>query len=226
MPHRCHPLPSATSAPHRGGHPARGPSGDAAEAAANMIRHCARYAIVATALLLVGCGAAQPTSRAFAPAALRAALTGSPPVLAQLHARSNQLLGGGDSAFKHEVEALRGLPIVVNVWASWCGPCRAEFPLFQVASARFGRRIAFMGIDTLDASSDARGFLSKFPVVYPSYEDPSATIAHSLVPTQGVPITVYIDRSGRTAYFHQGAYPSQRDLIRDIRRYASRGRSS
>lgn len=187
-----------------------------------MIPCLSRAATVALTLLLVACGAKQPPRRELAPAALRAALTGSPPALAQLHDRSDQLLGGGVSAFKGELRRLRGLPIVVDVWASWCGPCRAEFPLFQVASARFGRHIAFLGVDTLDASSDARGFLSKFPVPYPSYDDPSGNIARSLVPTQGVPITVYIDRAGRTAYFHQGAYRSERDLIGDIRHYAER----
>jgi len=88
------------------------------------------------------------------------------------------------------------------------GPCRAEFPLFQSASARSGRRIAFVGVDTLDGTGEARSFLSRFPVPYPSYQDPSGDVARSLVPTQGVPITVYIDRAGHTAYFHQGAYPA------------------
>jgi cytochrome c biogenesis protein CcmG/thiol:disulfide interchange protein DsbE len=112
------------------------------------------------------------------------------------------------------------MPVVVNVWASWCLPCRAEFPLFQVASTRFGRRVAFLGVDTLDAASDAQAFLARFPVAYPSYADPSGAIARSLVPTQGVPITVFLDRAGRVAYFHQGAYRSERALASDIRRYA------
>jgi cytochrome c biogenesis protein CcmG/thiol:disulfide interchange protein DsbE len=111
------------------------------------------------------------------------------------------------------------MPVVVNVWASWCSPCRAEFPLFQVASTRLGRRVAFVGVDTLDGASDARAFLAKFPVAYPSYEDPSGAIARSLAPTQGVPITVFLGRTGRVSYFHQGAYRSEADLVSDIRRY-------
>ncbi|MDQ6807254.1 MAG: TlpA family protein disulfide reductase, partial [Actinomycetota bacterium] len=137
-----------------------------------------------------------------------------------LHAQRNQLLGGGAGAFKARLSKLQGAPVVVNVWASWCSPCRAEFPLFQVASTRLGRRVAFLGVDTLDAASDARAFLGKFPVAYPSYEDSSGAIARSLAPTQGVPITVFLDRSGRVTYFHQGPYRTEGALISDIRRYA------
>jgi len=72
----------------------------------------------------------------------------------------------------------------------------------------------------LDAATDARAFLAKFPVAYPSYQDPSGKLARSLAPAQGVPITVFIDRAGRISYFHQGAYRSEATLMTDIHRYA------
>jgi len=186
------------------------------------------------AVLAGGCGAAQPASRAPNSTALHAALRGSPPALAALHAQANQLLGGGPTAFRARLAGLRGYPVVVNAWASWCIPCREEFPLLQSAGARLGRRVAFVGVDVSDAASAARSFLRRFPVSdahtflaqhpvsYPSYEDPDSRIVRSLGPAFGVPITVFIDRAGRQMFLHQGAYRDERTLLADVARYALR----
>ena len=76
-------------------------------------------------------------------------------------------------------EALRGYPIVINAWASWCAPCRSEFGLFATASARYGRRVAFLGADTNDSAGDARAFLTQHPVSYPSYQTSTSGLTHS-----------------------------------------------
>src|SRR6476660_4963361 len=70
------------------------------------------------------------------------ALAGSPPPLAALHAQAGKLLPGGQSAYEQRISSLRGYPVVANVWASWCGPCRFEFPVLQRLSARYGKRVA------------------------------------------------------------------------------------
>jgi len=177
----------------------------------------------ASAALIAACAAAQPSSRAPAPAALRIALAGSPPALDALHAQQNRLLPSGGRAVESRLSSLRGTGIVVNVWASWCAPCRAEFPLFQLASVRFGRNVAFLGVNTLDSVGDASTFLSRFPVAYPSYEDPSGAFARSLAPAVGVPITVFFGPSGNVSYFHKGAYRNEADLVSDVHRYTKEG---
>ena len=156
-------------------------------------------------------------------AAARAALAGSPPALANLHAKAGRLLGGDDQAFRAALRSLRGRPVVINEWASWCFPCRREFPLLQTASARFGKSVAFLGVNVSDNSGSARNFLREHPVSYPSYEDPSGEIAQALAPTEGLPITVYLDGRGRRIHVHAGYYPSQQALDADIESYALAG---
>ena len=122
--------------------------------------------------------------------------------------------------FPAELHALRGYPVVLNLWASWCPACRSEFPLFASASARYGRKVAFLGNDTSDyAASDARTFLSTHPVSYPSFEASVATLS-SLAQLQGLPMTVFLNRSGRVVNVHIGAYETQTTLTQDIERYA------
>jgi cytochrome c biogenesis protein CcmG, thiol:disulfide interchange protein DsbE len=153
-------------------------------------------------------------------AAAQTALQGSPPALASLHRQAGELLPGGKAAFTQRRESLAGHPVVVNGWASWCGPCRFEFPFFQAEAVRYGKQVAFVGLDVTDNDGDAKRFLGQFPVPYPSYVDQRGTTMQSLVPTAGLPNTVFFDARGRKTFVHQGGYPSQAKLAADIRRYA------
>jgi cytochrome c biogenesis protein CcmG, thiol:disulfide interchange protein DsbE len=156
-------------------------------------------------------------------AAAQAALRGAPPQLAALHRQAGQLLGGGKAAFTERRKALDDFPLVVNGWASWCGPCRFEFPFFQSQAVKQGRRVAFLGLDVTDNASDARRFLKQFRQPYPSYTDTRGTIMQSLVPSSGLPNTVFFDAKGKQTFVHQGGYPSEARLAADIRRYALGG---
>ncbi|HEY2005316.1 MAG TPA: TlpA disulfide reductase family protein [Solirubrobacteraceae bacterium] len=178
--------------------------------------------LLAVGVVLAGCGSAQPRSTAPGPAQEAVAFKGSPPALASLHDQADRLLGGGTSVFRARLNSLRGHPVVVNKWASWCGPCRIEFPAFQRASVRYGRQVAFLGIDGKDANGSAEAFLHQFPVSYPSYTDPGENIARSIQASIYFPQTVYFNRQGKMVYDHAGPYESAAALESDIRRYALR----
>ena len=162
----------------------------------------------------------RPADSLVSPQQARDRLAGSPPRLARIHEQAGRLLGGGQTAYERRLRELRGLPVVVNLWGSWCGPCRAEFPHFNRASVAFGKQVAFLGVDADDSRGDARRFLARIPVSYPSYEDPRSLIPSDLGAI-GLPATVFYDDRGRR-YLHQGPYRSEADLAADIRRYALR----
>jgi cytochrome c biogenesis protein CcmG/thiol:disulfide interchange protein DsbE len=151
------------------------------------------------------------------------ALAGSPPPLAALHRQADQLLGGGQDAYEGRLARLHGYPTVVNFWASWCGPCRFEFPLFQKAAAVAGKRVAFLGVDVQDSDDAASTFLAEAPVPYPSYADPDKTIADGAGATLGLPDTAFYDRSGKLTYLKQGPYRNLAELRADVARRAIRG---
>ena len=178
--------------------------------------------ILACTALLAGCGASNPPSAAPSKATLAKAFQGSPPALVALHRQANELIGGSKSAFDSRLAALRGHPVVVNKWASWCAPCRGEFPVFQraVLGPSIGNRVAFVGLDGQDNDGDARKFLAKFPVSYPSYRDPDIKIASSIQAGVAFPTTIFFDRSGKVVYAHPGPYSKPAELIADIHRYA------
>jgi cytochrome c biogenesis protein CcmG/thiol:disulfide interchange protein DsbE len=151
------------------------------------------------------------------------ALAGSPAPLAALHAQADKLLPGGVDAYETRIAALRGYPVVANVWASWCGPCRFEFPVLQKLAARYGKEVAFLGVNSQDSDAAAATFLEEAPVPYPSYTDPDKKIADSLNATLGLPDTAFYDRQGKLVYLKQGPYSKPADLEADLKRYALEG---
>ncbi|HEU4701974.1 MAG TPA: TlpA disulfide reductase family protein [Conexibacter sp.] len=177
--------------------------------------------LLLTLSLLSGCGAQEADVQAPTPAQARAELAGSPAALASLHAQAAKLLDGGLDAYRARLATLRGHPVVVNAWASWCGPCKYEMPYFSRAAVRFGRRVAFVGINAGDLSrDDARAFLREHFVPFPSYVDPHDQIAQEVGVRAGLPTTVFYGRDGKVAYVHQGRYRDEAALVADVTRYA------
>lgn len=171
-------------------------------------------------LLMSGCGSQEADLRAPTPAQARAKLAGSPAALASLHRQGGELLDGGLDAYRARLGELRGHPVVVNAWASWCGPCEREMPYFQRAAVRLGRRVAFLGVNPDDPTDDAREFLRDHYVPYPSYVDRGSKIVHEIGVRAGLPTTVFYDRDGEVAYVKQGPYRDEAALLADVRRYA------
>jgi thiol-disulfide isomerase/thioredoxin len=151
--------------------------------------------------------------------AAKARLATAPAPLAALYGVADPLLGGGRTAFDKRIAALRGHPVVVNKWASWCRPCRAEFPIFQRVAAARGTSVAFVGLNGKDKAPAARRFLASQPLPYPSFQDPSEDVARALKAPSFYPMTVFLDRRGRTAYIRTGEYTSAQELTADIDRY-------
>jgi thiol-disulfide isomerase/thioredoxin len=172
------------------------------------------------AVAVAGCGSGDPQSAAAPAAAVKKQLAGSPAPLAAVHEQANQLLDGGASAFKDRLAKLKGHPVVVNKWASWCPPCRAEFPHFQRQALKNGKRVAFLGVDGNDVDKDAQAFLEKFPLTYPSYKDGDLKISQVFNAVQTFPATAFYDSKGQLAFLHQGQYATEAKLAADIRRYA------
>lgn len=181
-----------------------------------------RFAALAVAAALTGgslsaCGADEEVS----PVAVRTL----PPVrqASELAQRANTLLDGGPAAFKAQLAALRGTPVVVNQWASWCGPCRLEFPFFRDQARKYDGRVAFLGVNSKDSLRPASKFLKTIPVPFPHYVDKDAEIARVFKGGRSWPTTAFYDASGELVFTHQGQYRSAEDLEADITRYALDG---
>jgi cytochrome c biogenesis protein CcmG, thiol:disulfide interchange protein DsbE len=184
-------------------------------------------ALVACLAAVSACGAssdgrvaAGPEAEGRGPAADHELATNAPVALRRVHAQAGELLHGGLPAFRTRLAQLRGYPVVVNKWASWCTPCRKELPYFRHQANVRGDRVAFLGANTNDSPGAARRFLAEVPIPFPSYADPEGEIARYFEGAIAFPATAFYDRRGRLATVKQGVYETERDLVADIERYA------
>lgn len=98
---------------------------------------------------------------------------------------------------------LRGSVVVLNVWGSWCGPCRGEAPNLKKVSDEYAARgVRFVGIDIRDTRANATAFEASFGITYPSFFDPTGLLVvrlNKILPAATVPVTLVVDRQGRAA---------------------------
>ena len=116
--------------------------------------------------------------------------------------------------YRRLLTQMRGTPVVVNVWAAWCGPCQEEAPLLVAASQTYGDRVQFLGVDIVDSLGGARRFIEEHGLSYPSIFDPSGAIRDSLGMI-GQPVTVFYDAGGNVAETYPGQL-SQAELDKGI----------
>jgi cytochrome c biogenesis protein CcmG, thiol:disulfide interchange protein DsbE len=109
-----------------------------------------------------------------------------------------------------DLAELRGTPLVLNFWASWCIPCKEEAPFLAAAAQAHRREVAFLGVDIQDFERDAREFLDELEVPYSSVRDGTSNTPDAYGLT-GVPETYYLDAEGRIVEHATGAV-SRREL--------------
>lgn len=166
----------------------------------------------AAALVIVGTGSkssGNSSGPALTPVAARpaaASASGHSPsprspgargAFADLRAQANQVI---DENVAARLAKLKGVPVVVNMWASWCPNCRAEFGYFQSLSKAYDGKVAFLGLDSNDKRGDAESFLKEFPIPYPSINDPGAAQARSVGAGLGWPTTIFYDAKGKQRF--------------------------
>ena len=180
------------------------------------------FAVIAIAAVAVavaargGEGGVSQTSSAPRPS--KAELNSLPKPLAENISMANVIVDEGVPALQDRLAKLRGYPVVVNQWASWCPPCRAEIPLFQKAAQQYQGKVAFLGIDRQDSRGPAEDFLSELPMPYPSIWDPDSAAISSLGGGQVSPTTALVDERGDVVFTRQGQYPDLPTLRADIQR--------
>ncbi len=110
------------------------------------------------------------------------------------------LLDGGLATFAD----YRGKPVVVNFFASWCEPCKAEMPDFATVHAEVGDEITFLGVNLRDSEADARSILAETGVTFAVARDPSGSLAEAFG-VVNMPSTFFLDASGKIVSAHAGA---------------------
>jgi len=127
-------------------------------------------------------------------------------------------LGNGPAV---HLSGVHGLPILVNVWGSWCGPCQRETPFLSRAYQQLKGKVQFLGVDDEDSSDSALDFAAHVrpPMHYPSVVDDNKQVLVALRRATAVPMTLFVRSDGSIANVHIAPYDALAPLLADIKRY-------
>ncbi len=113
---------------------------------------------------------------------------------------------------------LRGTPMLVNIWASWCGPCQREVPYLQAVHEDSGGRLRILGIDNVDSSGSALDFAAHAGMTYPSAVDKQGTVLRS-TGAVGPPVTLFVSSDGAVVHTKIGPFADESGVRRAVARY-------
>jgi thiol-disulfide isomerase/thioredoxin len=179
------------------------------------------WTVLALALLAAGCAStatAPPTPGASAAALVDCPAPGTPATAGHaLPALSLPCLAGSGGGSAVPLRRLTGRPMVVNLWASWCAPCREELPAMSRLARTAGGRLRVLGVATLDVPDNSISFAADNRLPFPSLQDRDGDLERGLRRT-GLPVTVLVRTEGTIAYVYQGPPLTDvtlRQLVRD-----------
>lgn len=117
-----------------------------------------------------------------------------------------------------ELTSMEGTPAVMNFWATWCAPCRAELPAFQAVHEELGDEVRFVGINVERGGEAAQAYLDELGIDFEQYVDPDGSLLTEL-DVMGLPVTLVIDANATVVERHIGALDEAqlRELLSDVR---------
>jgi cytochrome c biogenesis protein CcmG, thiol:disulfide interchange protein DsbE len=178
---------------------------------------------IAVALAVAACGGSDSGESGGGRRPVGPSTAGLPPKLAANVKDADKIVGEGEAALQRRLKRLRGHPVVVNQWASWCEPCRFEIPFFRSLTAKYRKQVGFLGIDMQDERGAAEDFMSELPSGFPSIFDPEGSVTASLGGGVSSPTTFFLDDRGEVVNVKLGAYATAELLDKDIKRHALKG---
>ena len=109
-------------------------------------------------------------------------------------------------------------PVLVNVWGSWCGPCKEEMPIFVDFYSKYKDKVSLIGISVEEADiQNARDFVKLYGMSWPNLDDPDGSTRGTF--GMGVPVTLFIDAQGEVVYKKIGVVTTIEELERDTKKY-------